>query len=93
MKKNIATKWVKALRSGKYKQAKDALCSFDEHGKPSGYCCLGVLTCLAPKKLQGELLSIAHEQDGGRSAAETLTKPLMEWSGMRREDWGSPSAR
>lgn len=37
MKKAIATKWVKALRSGKYKQGRG--CLLDE-GK---YCCLGVL--------------------------------------------------
>ncbi len=39
MKKNIATKWVKALRSGKYKQAYGRLHSVT----PGGFCCLGVL--------------------------------------------------
>lgn len=37
MTKKIAMKWVKALRSGKYKQAKHRLKSAE------GYCCLGVL--------------------------------------------------
>lgn len=37
MKKSWAMKWVKALRSGKYKQGKHFLRRGDE------YCCLGVL--------------------------------------------------
>lgn len=37
MKKSVMRKWVKALRSGKYKQAQGALQTRD------GYCCLGVL--------------------------------------------------
>ena len=37
MKKEIAEKWVAALRSGEYKQVKSTL--FDGEG----YCCLGVL--------------------------------------------------
>lgn len=38
--------WVKALRSGKYKQGTNALCSIDHR-----YCCLGVLS-----KVQGRLV-------------------------------------
>lgn len=34
-------KWVEALRSGKYKQGKEALCFGDK------YCCLGVLCEIA----------------------------------------------
>lgn len=45
MKKAIMTKWVKALRSGKYKQCKEDLCQVDDKGNLS-YCCLGVLTQL-----------------------------------------------
>lgn len=37
MKKSIATKWVKALRSGKYKKTTHIL------KDNNGYCCLGVL--------------------------------------------------
>lgn len=35
--KEFATKWIDALRSGKYKQIKNTLC------RDGGYCCLGVL--------------------------------------------------
>lgn len=48
MNKTIKNLWVKALRSGKYKQGRSALC----HGGPQGpcYCCLGVLSDLAVKQ-------------------------------------------
>lgn len=41
MKKDIAKKWVKALRSGKYKQGKTALKVETKTGLR--HCCLGVL--------------------------------------------------
>ena len=37
MDKNVMELWVKALRSGKYKQGHTTLCFMDR------YCCLGVL--------------------------------------------------
>lgn len=42
MRKEIAKKWIKALRSGKYKQGEVYLKQFDSHGEPK-HCCLGVL--------------------------------------------------
>jgi hypothetical protein len=57
MDEKLKAKWVKALRSGKYKQAKDYLKTEievfdDESGETSrneiGYCCLGVLCEIAP---------------------------------------------
>jgi len=44
MKKSWAMKWVKALRSGKYKQGKEYLKREDR------YCCLGVLCELTGNK-------------------------------------------
>ncbi len=41
MKYNIATKWIKALKSGKYKQGKNTL--HKKIGNKDHYCCLGVL--------------------------------------------------
>jgi hypothetical protein len=48
MLKSKAMKWVKALRSGKYKQTKRMLYkpTTTESG-PEGYCCLGVLGCIS----------------------------------------------
>lgn len=44
MKKSVVNKWVKALRSGKYKQGTDHL---KRNGK---YCCLGVLCSITKMK-------------------------------------------
>jgi hypothetical protein len=45
MKKYYAQKWIKALRSGKYKQGKFKL--YNMHHNT--YCCLGVLNEIFPK--------------------------------------------
>lgn len=42
MRREIAKKWVKALRSGKYKQGRSNLKQFNQKGEPR-HCCLGVL--------------------------------------------------
>mgnify|MGYP007046850129 CR=1 FL=1 len=42
MKKDIAKKWVKALRSGKFKQGQGTLKQYDSEGNIK-HCCLGVL--------------------------------------------------
>lgn len=42
----MKTKWLKALRSGKYKQGQSILCQTDYDSKCNehlAYCCLGVL--------------------------------------------------
>ena len=50
MPKAIKTRWVKALRSGKYKQTTGQLRECDDDGKPVGYCCLGVLCDITQKE-------------------------------------------
>jgi hypothetical protein len=51
VKKTIMQKWVKALRSGKYKQAQELLRKVDrETGEVVGHCCLGVLCDLYRKE-------------------------------------------
>lgn len=42
-------KWLKALRSGKFRQCSGALKSGNAYGQPT-YCCLGVLRELLPKQ-------------------------------------------
>jgi hypothetical protein len=51
MNKRLKTKWVKALRSGKYSQARGTLKNFNLVGgeKFTSYCCLGVLKEIEPK--------------------------------------------
>lgn len=55
MNKVIKTKWINALRSGRYKQCKGRL------KKGDGYCCLGVLA-----KVQGCKLPMAAGILNGR---------------------------
>ncbi len=52
MDKKLKAKWVKALESGKFKQAKGTLKRV--HGEDSAYCCLGVLREICPQVYIGE---------------------------------------
>ena len=45
MNKLVKAKWLKALRSGKYRQSREFL-----RGK-YGYCCIGVLECVMGNKV------------------------------------------
>lgn len=42
LSKKFKDRWVKALRSGKFKQGYGYLCEFDSNGENPIYCCLGV---------------------------------------------------
>lgn len=44
MTPDLKRRWLEALRSGKYKKAREELIRHNALGTPSGYCCLGVLT-------------------------------------------------
>lgn len=60
MKKYIADEWVKALRSGKYKQGRDRLVN-----ETFEYCCLGVLCEVVgdtPSTTRGELDIVQMEK-------------------------------
>ena len=64
--------WVKALRSGEYKQGRS--CLMDEDGC---YCCLGVLS-----KVQGRLNSYGVDGGtgyGGSSVTLSHDNPLRKW--------------
>src|ERR1700746_4178083 len=80
MIKDVAEKWVAALRSGKYKQAKNHL--YDGEG----YCCLGVLA----KELGFEFKpgSTARGNDAWMCDGEWSVLPLsvMMAAGMRSID-------
>ena len=76
-----AQKWVKALRSGKYKQAKKAL------GRGERRCCLGVLCDLAVKaKVISKPATVEFkrkkvlEYDG---SIEILPQSVADWVGLR----------
>jgi hypothetical protein len=65
MDKKLKAKWIKALRSGEYKQGKGVLRSGT--GKDASYCCLGVLCDVAGKRVQeGQLYpTLKHQIEFG----------------------------
>lgn len=70
MKKGLKARWVAALRSGKYKQARKVLKRQD--GK--AFCCLGVLCDISPavkKRTEGsEVLGHAALEYAGFSSSQ-----------------------
>ena len=79
MKKSWADKWVKALRSGKYKQGRERLHKVDasNHHK---YCCLGVLCELA--EVTKEKVGDGFQYNG---MAAVLPLEVMKLTGMKDE--------
>lgn len=60
MKKKHADEWVKALRSGKYKQGYNQLYDHDD----KSYCCLGVLNKLHKNQLNDNYTGILSPGNG-----------------------------
>lgn len=92
MKKRVAGMWVRALRSGNYKQGFDQLKVCNEDGS-AAHCCLGVLCELYNKsmKRQGkrrlsrsfmevEFTSRQIETFDGED--QVLPKKVLNWAGM-----------
>jgi len=81
MKKKIADRWVKALRSGKYKQGTKYL------NRLNTFCCLGVLCDLATKskssKVKCNLYNSTLFYD---SEPSYLPKTVQDWSGVNSMD-------
>ncbi len=81
-----ARKWVRALRSGKYKQTKDALCTV-ENGERS-YCCLGVACELYaasnPLTIKDGELEGKNVVIFGR-ASVVPPKKVIKWLGLQSE--------
>lgn len=74
MKKEIKKKWVKALRSGKYKQAKGTL-----NDGEGGFCCLGVLCDIYGKEKKKKWSNI-HTMDGSIGVPN---HKVMKWAGIK----------
>jgi hypothetical protein len=97
MKKTVMKKWVRALRSGKFKQTKNRLKRTNAKGKVN-HCCLGVLCELYNDEMiknKKEKLKettqpssydekqVTHSFDGTDSI---LPKKVMNWSGLFTEE-------
>lgn len=80
MKKKIADKWVKALRSGKFKQTQGQLQDAE------GFCCLGVLCILAEQ--EGVDVARKTYKHGPHLKGGVLEyqKAVMEWADLSSDD-------
>lgn len=89
MKKDIADKWVKALRSARYTQGVGAL-------RPplNTFCCLGVLCDLAPSTT-GEWSGDGYVFEGPNGPAvekEVLPTPVLDWAGLKSHTGQLPAS-
>jgi hypothetical protein len=95
MKKNVAKIWIKALRSGKYKQGKSFLKQFNSKGQPK-HCCLGVLCELyndTMKKNHKKTISVKCRDDSHldygyvtfANKDDSLPAVVRKWAGIKSE--------
>jgi hypothetical protein len=92
MNKTIKKYWVKALRSGLFRQARGVLEGVNEDGE-IGYCCLGVLKTVCDKKLKkdpigDELLSVQSLKLIGLTIEQQ-----QKLSAMNDGDWNGTGAK
>lgn len=85
MKKSVMQKWVKALRSGKYKQGTGYL-KQRSPGKKTQYCCLGVLCEILGAEWQPDPLHATRKvyslDDRGDPTNSNLPFSIKEAAGM-----------
>ena len=80
MNQDIKTRWLEALRSGRYKQGKGSLRTTDDQ-----YCCLGVLCDLA---VQDGIVEWEPHRDEGADVYEidgllgSLSYEVRVWAGI-----------
>jgi hypothetical protein len=74
-----AIRWLRALRSGRYKQGTFALCRVN--GKERSYCCLGVACALAERSgvISGKRLKTIKSFDGN---ILSLPDKVGAWLGL-----------
>jgi len=94
MKKEIAKKWVKALRSGKYKQGKGYLKQFNSKNEPR-HCCLGVLCELYNESMKKNHKQTLYTEEMEDNASGTsfirfntidggLPQAVRKWAGVKK---------
>lgn len=90
MNEDIKNKWVRALRSGEYRQTKTKL------KNQNGYCCLGVLCELYSKETKNAAFSsqpVYWCADGTHEILDEvslLPVPIIQWAEMKSSDGNLP---
>lgn len=83
MNQEIKTKWIEALKSGKYKQGREHLRAGDD------FCCLGVL-CDIYKNQSTEKVEWESPDRGNvysiLNHSGVLPKPVQEWAELDSEN-------
>lgn len=94
MKNNIMKKWVKALRSDKYKQGTGTLKQYNRKGQAE-HCCLGVLCELynqemrknkkktIPEKICNNDSDFSFGYTRFDGSCDGLPKSVRNWSGVK----------
>jgi hypothetical protein len=92
MKQNIMKRWIKALRSGKYKQGQGTLKQYNSKGQ-AHHCCLGVLCELYNQEMKKNKKKILPEKICNKDFAYGYTKfgnklddlpvEVRKWAGMK----------
>jgi hypothetical protein len=83
MDQDIKKRWVDALRSGEYKQARNYLSAGD------GYCCLGVLCEIAVQDgvvFKDDDTYFSKENPHNDYSAEELPDAVRTWAGLDEID-------
>ena len=90
MNKNVAKRWVNALRSGKYRKTKDILKRV--RGKTVSFCALGVLCDLYQKDPKTTKLKETAGTSWDENAIviggmdQRLPSKVKKWAGLRSDD-------
>jgi hypothetical protein len=74
---DFKTKWVKALRSGRYRQARTALRREDSKTGKIGYCCLGVACNVLNHRAWRESYQGEGVYDWGAARTTTTNLPFV----------------
>jgi hypothetical protein len=76
----VIKKWVEVLRSGKYRQGREALVA-RKPGKHVSYCCLGVLCNLAVE--EGIIEKHWRGGYGSNNDIHYLPQKVQNWAGLQ----------
>lgn len=92
MNKRIKTKWLKALRSGDYKQGKNVLHSAGKRGNHK-FCCLGVLCDLYLNEKKKDWTEISDDRYTKLFSSSTkredyivLPNNVKRWAGLKENN-------
>lgn len=86
MNPEIKAEWLKALRSGDYKQGDQRLKGRNDYDDTVRHCCLGVLCELAAEKINISVTNWEPSDDFTEylfdDCEALLPKSVIEWSGL-----------